>query len=82
MIFDIFPVELIEECLAQLPIIDLISAIKINRRLYNIAHAEKCSFRHRLVKQHFDLSLVAKGVKNARRNQNDDDDLEICDCQV
>ncbi|PAV56635.1 hypothetical protein WR25_08069 isoform G [Diploscapter pachys] len=66
----------------QLSIIDLISAIKINRRLYNIAHAEKCLFRHRLVKQHFDLSLMAEGVKNARRNRNDDDDFEICDCQV
>ncbi|PAV75549.1 hypothetical protein WR25_22367 [Diploscapter pachys] len=82
MIFDIFPVEIIEKCLVQLPIIDLISAIKINRRLYNIAHAEKCLFRHRLVKQHFDLSLMAEGVKNARRNRNDDDDFEICDCQT
>ncbi|PAV56117.1 hypothetical protein WR25_24072 [Diploscapter pachys] len=56
-----------EEILQYVGIHDLISTIKVNRRLYSIAHSAKSPLRHRLVKKAFDLRLqiwVTPGIAN------------------
>ncbi|PAV77868.1 hypothetical protein WR25_23807 [Diploscapter pachys] len=62
-----FPIEIVEEILQYIGIHDLISTIKVNRRLYSIAHSAKSPLRHRLVKKAFDLKLkiwVTPGIAN------------------
>ena len=59
-----FPTEILELVLLELPILDLITTVKSNRRLYEIVHSRKSPVRHRLVKRILALELQIKNGTN------------------
>ena len=74
-----YPVEIIEEILLNLGIHDLISTIKMNRRLYSIAHSEKTPLRHRLENDLFGIEpSIFKYVENGEAFQRCECNVSLC----